>query len=113
MRRFFRHEAKPAPSAAAMLTGDLACSMSGWGGHRWVRTWSLKSQETVLLKVDVEIDESDPTSVEVAVDAEVVANEVPPWVRHNERFERIDAETDARERSEYFGKTFAAIETAV
>ena len=82
-------------------------------GHRWERAWKLANHTGVTLKVAVDVDESDDSLVRVRVGQNTVTQSVPPWVERNVKRERVDADTDSRERAEFYSQMLQVIGEAV
>jgi hypothetical protein len=71
---------------------------------RWASSWMLCDNSAVSLRVTVEITESSDPEVVVRVGRDVVASQVPPWITRRARGLAliVDAETEARERRDFF-----------
>jgi hypothetical protein len=78
----------------------------------WITTWNPDGPGRNAA-VSVEIGEMRPTEVVINVNGQPVTKGVPPWVTHHENLERVDAETDDRERKDYFAGIVEAISNAL
>lgn len=83
------------------------------GKIRWETTWQLYDHTGPVMKVSVEVNETEPTLVVVRVGQQSVYSEIPPWIMHRERHEEIDPEIDAREREVFYHYMLEAIYSEV
>lgn len=82
-------------------------------GHRWERAWKLANHTGVTLKVAVDVDESNDTLVRIRVGQTTVTRVVPPWVERNSRRQQVEANTDARERAEFYNDLLRQVSEAI
>lgn len=67
--------------------------------RRWERNWKIFSHTGISRRVTVQVLESDPTSVMVRVDRELVDTGIPPWISL-----RGSASTEKEERDQFYGR---------
>jgi len=76
----------------------------------WARVWTLSDHTGTLLKVGIEVNESDDTSVVASVDGNPVANDVPPWI--SDRGTPISDDAVQKRRDEFRVRLVEAVVTA-
>jgi len=81
--------------------------------HRWERAWKLANHTGVTLKISVDVDETNDSLVRIRVGQQTITRVVPPWVERNSRHQHVEAQTDVRERSDFYGALLRQIADAV
>lgn len=68
---------------------------------RWERAWKLVETTGLVMKVAIQVDESEDALVTVRVGNEMVAQGIPPWIARRHSGEDLDPDVD-RLRRELF-----------
>lgn len=76
----------------------------------WARVWTLSDHTGTLLKVGIEVNESDDTIVVAMVDGNPVANDVPPWI--SDRGTPISDDAVQKRRDQFRVRLVEALVTA-
>lgn len=76
----------------------------------WARVWTLSDHTGTLLKVGIEVNESDDTIVVATVDGNPVANDVPPWI--SDRGTEISDDAVQKRRDQFRLRLVEAVVTA-
>lgn len=69
---------------------------------RWERSWRIVESTGIVLKVTVHISDEDDALVHVTVGADVVADEIPPWIARRREGLPFDATIDRDERHLFY-----------
>jgi hypothetical protein len=73
------------------------------GSRRWERGWRIGDRSGLKSKVLVCVEESDDALVLLAIDDQVVAVAVPPWITRRRAHQAISGTLDANDRSQFYG----------
>jgi hypothetical protein len=73
------------------------------GSRRWERGWRIGDRSGLKSKVLVCVEESDDALVLLAIDDQVVAVAVPPWITRRRAHQAVSGTLDANDRSQFYG----------
>ncbi len=111
VRTMLAAAARPGESVVADDAVRLARDRSR--ASRWERSWRIVESTGIVLKVTVHISDEDDALVHVTVGADVVADEIPPWIARRREGLPFDAATDLDERRLFYQSLEERIAEAV
>ena len=83
------------------------------GSRRWERGWRIGDRTGLTAKILVCVEESDDALVLLAIDAQVVADAVPPSITRRRACQAVTAALDAHDRSQFYGFLFGHIQSVL
>jgi hypothetical protein len=83
------------------------------GSRCWERGWRIGDRTGLTSKILVCVEESDDALVQLAIDDQVVAVAVPPWITRRRACQAVTAALDAHDRSQFYGFLFGHIQSVL
>lgn len=72
------------------------------GSRQWERGWRLGDRNGITTKVVVAVDEGDDATVYLKLNAQVLAQGVPPWITRRRQGQVVPAAIDAEDRRQFY-----------
>jgi len=101
------------PGEQVVVDEAVRLARDRYRASRWERSWRIVESTGVSLKVTVHISDEDDALVHVTVGADVVADEIPPWIARRREGTPFDPARDAEERRLFYGSLEERIGEAV
>ena len=105
-------EAKKPEGNEDVIQDPLTHVRTAYGTHLWERWWKVVDESgIVVVKVGIDVDESNDSEVRVRVGNRAVISAVPPWI--GRRLSGHSIGSDQYARQEYYDMLLAAIGEAL
>jgi hypothetical protein len=114
------HAALQGAVASALMPGEVIFEdrtvnvvRQSDGSRRWERGWRIGDRTGLTSKVLVCVEESDDALVLLAIDDQVVAVAVPPWITRRRAHQAVTPALDANDRSQFYGFLLGHIQSVL
>ena len=114
------HAALQGAVASALMPGEVIFEdrtvnvvRQSDGSRRWERGWRIGDRTGLTSKILVCVEESDDALVQLAIDDQVVAVAVPPWITRRRAHQAVTPALDANDRSQFYGFLLGHIQSVL